>query len=617
MAVTAIDFCGFESGDFLECLEHNGNCYVQSTIKNGLGRALRVNPSGSALGYVSFFDENNGGCVSFYCNPITYPTGSATNDEPIFGMADDIAPFIDLRINSTGKITLYDRNGDVSILASGLGPIPTGNWSLIEFQYLNNFGGGNCDYELRINTVTQATFLVDASDNSIEKFYLGKFDDKHSSSYNIYFDDMFLSDSDFRGHHKVSIPLTPNSNGVYTDWTGNYSDVSQIPNDADATYAFANTNGQSSTYHLNSCDAVGIPSEADGFFLKTATVCRGTGTFDGEQLSTRTYLNGFDDFSTNVDPLPDYSLREYQKVHNFAIDNFDFWHRNTLDMVQIGPYVGATPTSFDPADGALCTAVYGFVDYVPPSSTANSSINFFMKGASPVTGSIPLFLYPTQGATGNVNLYTAGHTPTSGSVNFSMFGSMSGINNINLYTAGFVGTTNSINLIAKTDELFVDNDSVPLSVFGSTASISGQFGSIPLYVNASAEQNSINLFVQSFDVGTSTGNVSLFVGGEWFRQDASVNLSLYNVFVGTGINFFVRASGMLDGGLPFTGSMPFFLQRDPAEMIPFFLQGEGTISSGNLSLYCQGVNVPTGSIPMYMYGVGKPTGVLPMFTRGF
>lgn len=364
MAITNI--CGFETGaggtDNEGTLAGAGATIQTSTKRTG-DYALKINPTTTAtatfliyLRYLGtgFTDPSTGLATiyyKFYLNIAALPSAA----EPIFQAINTSAGVkFELRLNSAGKLTALDS--DLASLGTGSTVLSTGTWYRIEVSVAT---GASAAWEILINGASElsgSTANLTTSNNLW--VYLGKGTNRNGSGYDVYYDDIAVSDSAFPGAGAVAC-IRPNGNGNYTAWTGTSTDVddltSQANNDADATFINSSTNTQAETVALESCSDRGISGTIN--CVKSIAVVRDITNTTNIQMRTRVTSPGTADTdTTNVDLAPSY--RALAQIFPTNPSGGAAWATAGVDSLEVG-----VEHNQSQARELRCTLVCAMVDF--------------------------------------------------------------------------------------------------------------------------------------------------------------------------------------------------------------------------------------------------------------
>lgn len=366
IAVTTINFIGFETGDLSEC--HNsfasssGEISVQPTVTNGGAYALRSN---AAIGNASYAQINPLGTdgdtyigvefvvdsyVRFY---FRYAMAPSTGSEDIAAVTTgDGTIKLSLRLNNDGTIAAYHGTGGVTLLAVGTTVLAADTWYRIEYKAGT---GTSADWEVRIDGATEIAGTDDLNITAARQLYFGKLGDRNSNAVDYFYDDIRWSDSGFPGAGQV-VALVPTANSATnTGGTANgagskWQCVNEVPPDSDSTYV----NGMS-TSQVYTAICGGFPGGAIGSVKSVAIVKRDGGTNGSAKVAV--YRGSLD--TTAVAATIDAAYNALSKIYDEDPIAADIWTTSTLNNTEVGfrEESGSSPTR--------ATGLYLMVDYVP------------------------------------------------------------------------------------------------------------------------------------------------------------------------------------------------------------------------------------------------------------
>ena len=266
--MSVVELCGFEMGNFLDLWASSGTFSIQSTIKRTGSYALKINPTGTAVGYGGLAAVNAAGQLvgmdlanvyaRFYFRAETLP---ASSSEEIF-MAQSTTASVKLtvRITSAGKLQVYDNTGTTQLGSDGATTLSTGTWYRIEVLVGT---GGSANYELKIDGITELSGTGDLLTSNNKEMAFGKVLDRNGQSVEFYYDDIYIDDAAFPGAGQIEV-MQADGVGTYTDWTvgagagADWENVDEIPHDSNTTYLLSVNSGDASTVTLESAAAAGI-----------------------------------------------------------------------------------------------------------------------------------------------------------------------------------------------------------------------------------------------------------------------------------------------------------------------------------------------------------------------
>lgn len=170
-----------------------------------------------------------------------YPTvRPATATEEVFSVADSgTSPGIhkfSLRMNTAGKLLAYGGSA-VTLLATSTATPALSTWTRLEITVGT---GGSAAYELKINGSADISGTANLGSVNNGRVRLGKFTNRASNAYTIYWDDLATSVTDYFGNSKIkriqisgdSTPATWLSGPSEQD----FQQITEIVRDEDTTY---------------------------------------------------------------------------------------------------------------------------------------------------------------------------------------------------------------------------------------------------------------------------------------------------------------------------------------------------------------------------------------------
>ena len=343
MAIDVVAACGFEIGSAAasdrewSTTAFVGTASIVSTpVKTG-DRSLRVNPTGASQGYCEVRPYTAAGVANTTLNVATvwcafhfrYATKPASGDEQICIVYNTSnAQKIALRLNSSGKLSLYDQGG--SLVATGSTVLSADTWYSIELQVGT---GASATVTVRVNgstEITSATVNTTTANNAFGRF--GKVLNQGSNSVDYFYDDIVLATGDWIGKAKV-LRLDPDGNGNYTAWTNDYQSVDDSValggNDGDTTYVSTSTNGNKESL---SCEACGL-SSVDILAVKVFGVWRYSGSSAAARLGLR---SGSTDSPGSTQALGTYSFLN-QLIYTTDPSTGSAWTVSGVDAAE--PYI--------------------------------------------------------------------------------------------------------------------------------------------------------------------------------------------------------------------------------------------------------------------------------------
>ena len=207
-------FCGFETGDFLECGGSTaGTATVQSTQKRSGNFAARFD----AAATTPYRESTIGfGKTTVYTRTWVYITGlptansGAVND--ILGIANSADSGIcALRLNTNGTLQVFASG---AALGSGTAAIPTFTWTCVELKAVLAAGSGS--FEVRIGGVVDQTYSGLSNAATADRIYFGGLGSGVFSGKTVYHDDIAVDDAAYCGIDSKVISRSPITGGTPT-----------------------------------------------------------------------------------------------------------------------------------------------------------------------------------------------------------------------------------------------------------------------------------------------------------------------------------------------------------------------------------------------------------------
>lgn len=249
-----LQFTGFESGSTTGTSAIAGTGSIQSSVKRSGTYAFRANPTTTATGSLNVLMFNASGLLAtgstadlyttFY---FRYATKPASASEPIATIEGTGQRHVQLRIDSAGKLSIYDYTGTI-VGSAGTTVLSQDTWYKISLYAGTDVGGGTLPFTLNIDDTLELSGNAPAGDtNNCSYLALGKTTDENGQTVEYFYDDVSTSSTAFiSGTYQVD-PLVVNGDGVTMTWnagTGasDYQEVDEIPPD-DANYVQSPTTG--------------------------------------------------------------------------------------------------------------------------------------------------------------------------------------------------------------------------------------------------------------------------------------------------------------------------------------------------------------------------------------
>lgn len=281
--------------------------------------------------------------------------------------------------------------------------------------------------------------------------------------------------------------------------------------------------------------------------------------------------------------------------------------------------------------------------------SGNASTNLIVTNVNTLSGTLPIYLNSKGLGSGNLNtslflnqrdnITSLSNQNTSlfinQNINFTnnsmnLFIQNSGTslnNNSTLFTYAITQNIvdgNSVFLTDPNNQFLLDSNNEFLLgpvTSASSGTTYGLFNSTPMFINGSAMNNSINLFIGSIPNFKQSGSLGLFVDNNT-KLNGSVSLTLNNSgkTINNGIPLRIRGAGQNNGFFVGNSSASLFLARNFAGVyngIPLFLDGVTGINSST-SLMVSGGTYLQNNTTLVMPGTkGIPSGVTKIYINGF
>jgi hypothetical protein len=237
-----VDFTGFESGSSIECSgTSSGTISFDTTTKYTGTYALRVNPTGSAVGYCGLGIISGtgiptvGGSGTYWAVFRFLAAALPGGTEEIYELegSGSVSKF-SVRLTSTGKLQAYD-SANAQLGSDSVATIAAGTWYLIGVK---TGTGTTAAYEVTINGSVEFTGTGNLSATAHAQRVVGKRTNQNSQSVDFYYDDFVVDDTAYPSGRGI-VALHPNANGSTMQWTAgtgasDYTQVSEVvPNTAD------------------------------------------------------------------------------------------------------------------------------------------------------------------------------------------------------------------------------------------------------------------------------------------------------------------------------------------------------------------------------------------------
>lgn len=269
----------------LRSLEANGNVGVQPWISGEQAGGTRIEPSGNEYWFHFEWQPDNN-------NNANNRIGVSRNQTQVVTIG---------KTTTDGFVTIYVAN---VLRATGTVPFATKRFNRVHV-FVNQVAGGNVEVYFEGDLVTPVlTYTLVAGDISAlpgkpDEFYL----DGGRTGVS-YIDDVFAMDpndgiapTNINDLANASVqPSYIDGNGFYTDWTGDFTDIDEVPAD-DADFIEATAINQASTFDC------GNTTRDNVFFVQTKWRMTRTGTTAGSNVQIRQRL-GVTDLDETITTAP-------------------------------------------------------------------------------------------------------------------------------------------------------------------------------------------------------------------------------------------------------------------------------------------------------------------------
>jgi hypothetical protein len=380
MAILA--FSGFELGESSlndDLLAFNSNAsFVTTTPKTGsyCGRINLTSGKNSrfslrtydAVGVSSINFTVSYSYLQFYFKYATKPSGATPNE--IFAITDSTDGVkIAIRINSDGKLCLYDSGGSI-IGSAGSTALSSSTWYKINFKIDT---GASAAYELKIDDNTELSGTGSFT-NTAKNFNFGVSSMNATENVDFFYDDIILSDSSYpNGNAAVKI-IKPKANGSTMSWSdgtgsSDYTQVNELPVSS-SEYIQSPTSGNPNIalFDMESCSTVGITGSILGVKLLVRTR-------ENTTVTSSTFLRIKSDDTNSDNTAFNGFTTEQNKCKLLTTDpkTSSDWTISSIDSMEMGVVENN-------AVAVRCVSVLGTVAYIP-STTSIKSVNGLAKAS--------------------------------------------------------------------------------------------------------------------------------------------------------------------------------------------------------------------------------------------
>lgn len=264
---------------------------------------------------------------------------------------------------------------------------------------------------------------------------------------------------------------------------------------------------------------------------------------------------------------------------------------------------------------------YGYLDlYENGYANQSGSLDLYTAGHLAQDSGLSLYTYGTYVYNSSLPLYTLGYSTYSSGLDLYTNGHEVSSGYVPLFINGMIPVSGYMPLFIK-NEPISDSGDFPLFIYGSSGD-PVVFGGRPLYLEGNdnlSTYSTMSLFTKGPLSGVKYESLPLFLDSNT-RVASSVDLFLKNAYVESGrqLRLFIQGDGTLDGGLPYTGTMPLYIERiEGSERgLSMFLQANDGVNSG-LPLYLEGGTYASSGLDLYTTSYDRPSGLLKLYTCGY
>lgn len=365
-----ISSTGFELGDNRESSSTSGTFSVQGTTVVSGSYALKVYPTGAAVGYQEIITVSASGTTS---NPnfspcytdidFRYATKAASNDEEILAIRNtgNTADKLTVRLNSSGNLCLYDKTP--TLIGCGSTVIASNTTTHLGVKASNGTSGS---YELQINGATELSGTADMEASNCGAVRIGKVTNRNSNSVEYYYDNFVYSDDGFHRYAQILVakPTSDGSTAQFTSGTNasNYLEVDEIPSDDDTTY-IKNPASVSRLHLVNVQDTGTIGVSGNILSVKAwQRIKEDTAVTSSSHLRVNSGASNSDTSARDLST----SYASYGKMQNTDPATGSAWTTSAVDSMQIGHLE-------DNAVQVRNTQILAFIVFESTSTTTTST----------------------------------------------------------------------------------------------------------------------------------------------------------------------------------------------------------------------------------------------------
>lgn len=244
---------------------------VTSPVNTGT-YALRCNPLGTAVGHVGFagISGADGSAIDFpdANDPVSnneiwgqfrfrYALKAVAGAEPIFMITNKEKDsrlsdaVLALLLRSDGKLEARNSAG-TQLGSTGTAVLAADTWYRIDFRCRAN---ATTAIEIKVNGTTDISATSVTLADPLVAVVFGKCYNNSSQTVDYFYDDFAVSNDGYFDAGVVVSLLAPNANGTNTAWTGDFTDVDDVPPDQSTTVITSSTANASESVNVTDCPA--------------------------------------------------------------------------------------------------------------------------------------------------------------------------------------------------------------------------------------------------------------------------------------------------------------------------------------------------------------------------
>jgi hypothetical protein len=258
--------------------------------------------------------------------------------------------------------------------------------------------------------------------------------------------------------------------------------------------------------------------------------------------------------------------------------------------------------------------------YTQAYSSGSRSLDLYTAGHLPDSSGIPLYIYGAQPINSGLDLYMYGWDTRSSGIDLFIGGHIGLNSGVPLYTYGANTHTASMNLFTKYEPI---ERSGGFNLFTFASDDPSVQRSVDLYLKtalASSVVGTMSLYTAGPDTGSTYADMPLFLENNTYNY-GSVELFLQNAYQSgfKGLKLFVDGEGTLDGGLPYSDSMPLFIERTEGVQggLSMFMAVNNGVGSG-LNMFTKGGTYASSGLDLSIPSTySENSGVLKLMIRGY